>query len=492
MAGLGHGPKPATEILVWAQRPLSVVPQWSIIAESTQLIEALLWSIAPARFVAACFELSRSAPDADLSGGVRWIAAALRGITLLKPSALTDMFKSREQVSTFLSIASLWNGILAASCENQSTSTTETASNLITNLRTLNCLILGIMPESIIQAAIQTDGLWWNAEIAGVHSNVRQPGLSDIQKHSARGNVFWSFASAVLSALANIAEKCLPLHQVTTACSAMRSATASTVPGTGNGTLAVTDGLTPNTEIIVLARKPLSEPTVAANVLRHGTGALNIDGCRVESGGTHGSADSAGRGAGRASANHNAPAYGNGLGGIVAAPHALGRWPANVIHDGSEEVEAAFAVYGNRPNSFRTTRAHQGGEFEWKAGNKPGFNDSGTVSRYFYCAKASKSERVGSRHPTVKPLALMQYLVRLVTPPGGTVLDPFAGTGTTAEAAVHEGTRAVLIEREPEYQADIARRMHIVLAGPDEKRRATIKARGQTESAGPLFAEAAE
>jgi site-specific DNA-methyltransferase (adenine-specific) len=86
----------------------------------------------------------------------------------------------------------------------------------------------------------------------------------------------------------------------------------------------------------------------------------------------------------------------------------------------------------------------------------------------------------------------MQYLVRLVTPPGGTVLDPFAGTGTTAEAAVHEGTRAVLIEREPEYQADIARRMHIVLAGPDEKRRATIKARGQTESAGPLFAEAAE
>jgi site-specific DNA-methyltransferase (adenine-specific) len=88
-----------------------------------------------------------------------------------------------------------------------------------------------------------------------------------------------------------------------------------------------------------------------------------------------------------------------------------------------------------------------------------GFGDSGGASRFFYCAKASKKDRRGSKHPTIKPLALMRYLCRLITPPGGTVLDPFAGSGTTGEAAALEGFQSILIEREAEYIPDIEKRL---------------------------------
>src|SRR4029453_524309 len=102
---------------------------------------------------------------------------------------------------------------------------------------------------------------------------------------------------------------------------------------------------------------------------------------------------------------------------------------------------------------------------------------SSSAARFFYTAKADGDDRLGSKHPTVKPLDLMQYLVRLVTPPRGLVLDPFAGTGTTGEAAWREGFSAVLIEAEAEYQADIRRRMALALAGPDERVRESIKAK---------------
>jgi hypothetical protein len=107
--------------------------------------------------------------------------------------------------------------------------------------------------------------------------------------------------------------------------------------------------------------------------------------------------------------------------------------------------------------------------------------------RLFYSSKANSDDRIGSKHPTVKPVDLMRWLVRLVCPPGGVVLDPFAGTGTTGEAALLEGFRAVLIEREAEYRADIARRMEHVYA-PASARKITIaKAKGKTGGAGPLF-----
>ena len=176
-----------------------------------------------------------------------------------------------------------------------------------------------------------------------------------------------------------------------------------------------------------------------------------------------------------------------------------GRWPANVAHDGSDEVIAAFpettsGLYkaGSTPKGERSVYGQDAA-----AGyvtERDTYGDTGNASRFFYTAKADADDRLGSKHPTVKPLDLMQWLVRLVTPPRGTCLDPFAGTGTTGEAAWREGMRAVLIEAEAEYQADIRRRMALALAGPDERSRESIKAKGLPVDYGPLFGlpEAAE
>lgn len=229
--------------------------------------------------------------------------------------------------------------------------------------------------------------------------------------------------------------------------------------------------LKPAWEPICLARKPLIG-TVAANVLAHGTGALNIDGCRVT---WQSEADAA---AAAAAAVNFAQSRANGRlrqspsigkesrdGTAAYDPAAIrGRWPANIVHDGSGEVLAGLPA-----------------------------DETGSAARFFYSAKADSDDRIGSKHPTVKPVDLMQWLVRLITPPGGTVLDPFAGTGTTGEAAWREGFSAVLIEREAEYRADVARRMTLCLAGPDERKRESIKAAGRADmDAGPLFGHFAD
>jgi len=98
-----------------------------------------------------------------------------------------------------------------------------------------------------------------------------------------------------------------------------------------------------------------------------------------------------------------------------------------------------------------------------------GYADKGSASRFFYCSKASKEDRAGSKHPTVKPLSLMRYLCRLVTPPGGTVLDIFGGSGTTGQAAVEEGLNAILCEREDEYVADICHRLALYMEHEPKK-----------------------
>lgn len=253
--------------------------------------------------------------------------------------------------------------------------------------------------------------------------------------------------------------------------------------------------LKPACEPIVLARKPLSETSVAANVLRWGTGALNIDGCRVTvedaayirncSGdrGHAGTRDEAGEGATSLRVG----------GGRAAA----GRWPANVIHDGSDEVieqfpaqaGAAAPVRRRNGDKFRNTFGAFAGNIDEAGSTFQG--DSGSAARFFYCAKASGADRDDglddlplkplvtfqtangasgkpssisagrdtqrkNTHPTVKPTALMRWLVRLVTPPGGKVLDPFMGSGSTGRGCVLEGLSFVGIEREAEY-IEIAR-----------------------------------
>jgi DNA modification methylase len=199
--------------------------------------------------------------------------------------------------------------------------------------------------------------------------------------------------------------------------------------------------LKPAWEPICLARKPLSG-TVAQTVLEHGTGAINIDGCRVgtESTIVARSGPSAELG------------YMRGGSRPAETGSENGRWPANVLHDGSAEVLEAFAAYGES-TSPAVARPSQ------RKGGKATNGDTGTAARFFYSAKADADDRLGSKHPTVKPVDLMAYLCRLVTPPGGLVLDPFAGSGTTGMACLREGFNCILIEREAEYIADINRRL---------------------------------
>jgi len=253
--------------------------------------------------------------------------------------------------------------------------------------------------------------------------------------------------------------------------------------------------LKPALEPITVARKPLVG-TVAQNVMQHGTGALNIDGCRVSLNG-----DYKCKANGRPSQTGLGDNYDPTLANVA---DTLGRWPANLIHDGSDEVVGLFPQTVASPRGVITQGGKAGGGFNvgssdgTRSGKFQGHGDSGSAARFFYCAKASKRDREdgldgvahgkagvgderpsggsnermnkgavaprGNTHPTVKPTDLMRYLCRLVTPPNGVVLDPFAGSGSTGRGAVLEGFRFVGIEREAEY-AEIARRRIAKVAG---------------------------
>ena len=249
--------------------------------------------------------------------------------------------------------------------------------------------------------------------------------------------------------------------------------------------------LKPANEPICLARKPLSEKSVAENVLKHGTGGINIDGCRVATDDEI--------------SNHNRSAksaISKGTFGDSKEQEThqtdgqkIGRFPANVIHDGSDEVVEGF------PETKSVIRQPTGNyilnhETGWNDNSmvdktERGYNDSGNASRFFYCAKASKSDRndgceklqgkyvaQGNQaqaelkrgnvdfengnmhnkvqlkqnfHPTVKPTELMRYLCRLITPPNGIVLDPFMGSGSTGKGAILEGFDFIGMELDPEY-----------------------------------------
>ena len=246
--------------------------------------------------------------------------------------------------------------------------------------------------------------------------------------------------------------------------------------------------LKPAHEPIILARKP-PKGSIAANVLEHGTGALNIDGCRVGmSDADRAVVDS--RSGGRAE-----PADGTFLGGIgqrdglfKSAPG--GRWPANVVLDEPQAAEldrqsgnvktGATKPHRRDPDSSPMFKVGK-----WMTHSQPA--SEGGASRFFkviehdapfmYCAKAPKSERPvvdGVAHSTVKPVTLMRWLVRMVTPPGGTVLDPFAGSGTTLEAAMLEGFNVIGVEREADYLPLIQARI--------ERATATLAAQAEADA----------
>ena len=254
--------------------------------------------------------------------------------------------------------------------------------------------------------------------------------------------------------------------------------------------------LKPAHEPMVLARKALIG-TVANNVLTHGTGGLNIDGSRVSSGdsfeGMKGFASM------KLNARRNGETEEEWKIRCESGPEQqeslrklqeLGRWPANFIHDGSDEVVALFpdtkSGFLNQASVKADDRIYGGGFGNGKTNPRTFEANSGSAARFFYCAKASKRDRnegldgfeakrdhdgrkdggVGgdnprnrtnnaklNHHPTVKPTTLMQYLVRLVTPPNGTVLDPFMGSGSTGKACAYEGFDFIGIDQSAEYVA---------------------------------------
>lgn len=268
--------------------------------------------------------------------------------------------------------------------------------------------------------------------------------------------------------------------------------------------------LKPAWEPIILARKPL-EGTVADNVMKYGTGGLNIDGCRVGETGA------------RNNGNSNGTVGSNSIGVFGKAEkmdYGKGRFPANLIHDGSEVVMAAFPDTGSKsthnPNVKEVRTPNYKNKIYGVGMGEPihtGFNDTtNNASRFFYCAKANVKDRdegLGSLaattveqrtgrkegsagalnpragaeslpapgseprknlHPTVKPTDLMRYLCRLVTPPGGTVLDPFMGSGSTGKGAVLEGFDFIGCELSQEY-LDIARaRIQFAVDKVEEKK----------------------
>ena len=267
--------------------------------------------------------------------------------------------------------------------------------------------------------------------------------------------------------------------------------------------------LKPAHEPIVLARKPLSENSIVANVLKHRTGGIHIDACRIEY------ADENDR-----SGWHKTGGGGKGYMDTdtfkirkitpeeIQERTSKGRFPANVMHDGSEEVLKVFPSTSKSAGGggVKTTGKNVYGKYNGREYDKTiGYGDEGSVARYFYCPKTSKAEKdkgldsfetkkegmsngaqshgegygkkddIGlnkivakkNNHPTVKPIKLMKYLCRLVTPKGGTVLDPFMGSGSTGIAAKDEGFEFIGIEKEKEY-FEIAER-RISVASPLEE-----------------------
>lgn len=215
--------------------------------------------------------------------------------------------------------------------------------------------------------------------------------------------------------------------------------------------------LKPAWEPIALARKPLTG-TVAANLAEWGVGAINVDGCRVAANGER---------LGGGGSVDDAEGWGSSMQRKTdsAKAEALGRWPANIVHDGSDEVLAAFPDAPGQQRAVedgQRTRANVYGEPSDNGKEyAPRIDIDKSAARFFYCAKASRADRDaglegvdGKRansHPTVKPVSLCQWLCRLVTPPGGVILDPFMGSGSSGKAAVLEGFQFVGIEREEEY-----------------------------------------
>ena len=392
--GWGTALKPSTEYFTLAQKPLEGGSDLCIVEEINQILLCLLQS-----YVTTVKNHSASS-QSELSAAAsiaQWIADENTN-TLEGLCDLMATLQSESEMTTSLSIALSCLSTLVESLELANTFTTSMKSSLTTELKILK----SVKWESIFQDSIHP-------------SETQASGLP-------------ASASDVVNLLNGVSVKLnyIRTHSVTDSASSVQ--------------------LDPKVacEFFTLCRKPLSEKTVATNVLKWGTGGINIDACRVGTESTK---------------RANSTATGSSVGKAHAGQEngsESGRFPANLIHDGSQEVLDLFPE--TKTGSIKPHK-NEGSSFQASkeiTGSHKG--DQGSAARFFYCPKASKKDRnegllegETSTHPTVKPTALMQYLCRLITPTGGVVLDLYMGSGSTGKAAVKEGLSFVGIEMNPDY-----------------------------------------
>lgn len=449
-SGWGTALKPAFEPLVCARKPLSAVPlDWRLVATAHHALAGLLWlSLSPAKRAEA---LSQSKNHGQRAG---WCASALVSAatdTSLDEFAPTATFNSQATASTCWNIASSWSAILDALSDPTSMYTTSTRSSTTTGLKILNSLLAPTISLTTMPACeCLHAGQQSNALSADDDSTDEWAKWLHTQSATAQEPAIESTAVAVCNALASIAES-LFIDQAAES-TAQPSATTKAA---GRGSAF---------EPIVVGRKPLAG-TVATNVLEHGTGALNIDACRIHTAGSESKAYTVKRLKPGAELNRTGGNWRPDDGERYHGETAAGRWPTNVVLD-EHQAAALDEQSGVTVSRVGTPRGAQPGSGWGMTKTGAEYADEGGASRFFpvfrYEAKAPTSERPtagGVAHPTVKPLDLMRWLVRLVTPPGGLVLEPFAGSGTTAEACIHEHMRCIAIEREADYLPLIVARL---------------------------------
>lgn len=437
--GYGTALKPAFESICVAQKRFQHGSDFDILFVS--LLKHLKYQLCQHQLFAQIAERNLRSSRQEQSVGLniaQWLAGeniSTREDLYVLMVTLQSVSKEYTNWNTVLS----WLNILADLYTLKNTYTTSTELNMTTELSILNSLEWGSIFQNIIH-----------------HQNSQTDG----------SNVSVYIAESILNAVG------LKLKDIHTRF-------------VQEGAISKEYGLNfaPNNEPIVVARKPL-DGTVAQNVLKWGCGGLNIAGCRVEGakgGGVWGSSNETCK-----------PTFcdSDTVHEYKSSQHPAGRFPANVIHDGSEEVVSKFpnTKSGKAELGTGTIDCQNNGIYGSGKGGiiTSCFADSGSAARFFYCAKASKAERdkgldgfelgeppasarskaaegrqsaLGSpranHHPTVKPISLMRYLCRLVTPPNGLIYDPFTGSGTTGIAAKMEGFNFIGSEQEAEY-AEIA------------------------------------
>ena len=456
--GWGTALKPAHEPVVCARKPFNTVPLGEEVDRLHHLIGGLLWlSLSPAKRA----ELTSPSSPAGQPAGTcvsALVSAALD--TSPDASGRTATFNSPALASTSSSIASSWSATLGALSARTRTSTTSTASSTTTALRTLNSLLGPITSQTTMpKCGCLLGGPSSPAPSVAPSSSDEWAKWLHTLSASVPATATEGIALAVASALAQVAGEL----------SDAPAEASSAAPTATTGAAASRSAFEP----VIMARKPF-KGTVAANVLEHGTGALNIDASRI------GNEERVNPPA------HNVDGSGWGMRPNIEASTVTGRFPANVILD-EDQAAVLDEQSGVTKSIVRVSEDKDAPGATFSLGREGvtprGHNDSGGASRFFYVAKAPKSERpfywakpcncetaaiseewsetsvcgnCGKKaekvmHATVKPLSLMRYLIRMVTPPGGVVLEPFAGSGTTVEAALEEGVGIIAVERDETY-----------------------------------------